>query len=97
MKFNYQTEKKKFDEAWEETESTCRKYGMQEEKIQELKAYDWDEFKRERIFCIHIIQIFTHLKTPPNRDETVYQILFTFSIGDSFFHPDSTLSPGLFF
>ena len=42
MKFNYQTEKKKFDEAWEETESTCRKYGMQEEKIQELKAYDWD-------------------------------------------------------
>lgn len=27
MKFNYQTEKKKFDEAWEETENTCRKYG----------------------------------------------------------------------
>ena len=53
MKFNYQTEKKKFDEAWEETESTCRKYGMQEEKIQELKAYDWDEFKRERVFRAH--------------------------------------------
>ena len=26
---------------------------MQEEKIQELKAYDWEEFKRERVFCAH--------------------------------------------
>lgn len=53
MKFNYQTEKKKFEAKWKETESCCRRYGMQEEKIQELKAYDWDEFRRERVFRAH--------------------------------------------
>lgn len=53
MKFNYQSEKRKFDERWKEVERICRESGMSEAAIRELKEYDLAEFRRERIFCLH--------------------------------------------
>ena len=53
MKFNYQSEKRKFDERWNKVEKECREAGMSEKAIEELKEYDLAEFRRERIFCIH--------------------------------------------
>lgn len=53
MKFNYQSEKRKFDERWEEIEKECRKAGMSDSAIEELKEFDLAEFRRERIFCLH--------------------------------------------
>ena len=53
MKFNYQSEKRKFDERWKEVERECRKAGMSDSAIKELLEYDLTEFRRERIFCLH--------------------------------------------
>lgn len=53
MEFNYGLEKKRFEKKWERLEAEYREAGMREEAIEEMKAYDWETFKRERIFCIH--------------------------------------------
>lgn len=53
MKFNYGLEKKRFDETWERLENEYRVAGMSEEAIEKMKAYDWDQFKKERIYCMH--------------------------------------------
>ena len=53
MKFNYQSEKRKFEKKWKTYEKECRNAGMSEEAIAELKAFDLQEFRKERIFCMH--------------------------------------------
>ena len=53
MKFNYQTEKLKFDARWERLTAEYRRAGMTEKQIAAMRSYDWEEFKREKIFRIH--------------------------------------------
>ena len=53
MKFNYQTEKRRFDEKWKRLYKEYKEAGMTEQMIQEMYALDWDEFKRERVFAKH--------------------------------------------
>lgn len=53
MKFNYQTEKRKFNEKWKRLYEEFKKAGMTEQMIQEMHDLDWDEFKRERVFARH--------------------------------------------
>ncbi len=53
MKFNYQTEKMKFDARWERLTAEYRRAGMTEKQIAAMRSYDWEAFKRERIFRIH--------------------------------------------
>ena len=53
MEFNYGLEKKRFEEKWERLEVEYREAGMREDAIEEMKDYDWESFKRERIFCMH--------------------------------------------
>lgn len=53
MKFNYQTEKRRFDEKWKRLYEEYREAGMTEKMIREMYALDWDEFKRERVFARH--------------------------------------------
>ena len=53
MKFNYQTEKMKFDARWERLTAEYRRAGMTEKQIAAMRSYDWEEFKREKIFRIH--------------------------------------------
>ena len=53
MKFNYQTEKRRFDEKWKRLHEEYKEAGMTEQMIREMYALDWDEFKRERVFAKH--------------------------------------------
>lgn len=53
MKFNYQTEKRRFDEKWKRLYEEYKEAGMTEQMIQEMYELDWDEFKRERVFARH--------------------------------------------
>lgn len=53
MKFYYGLEKKKFDENWEKIRKEYQEAGMDEESIEKMYEYDWDAFKRERVWCKH--------------------------------------------
>lgn len=53
MKFNYASEKRKFETMWERLRVEYREAGMSEENIQKMYEYDWDMFKKERVFCMH--------------------------------------------
>jgi len=53
MKFNYASEKRKFETMWERLRIEYREAGMSEENIQKMYEYDWDMFKKERVFCMH--------------------------------------------
>ena len=53
MKFNYGLEKKKFDERWKRLREEYIQAGWDEESIQLMYEFDYEEFKRERVFCKH--------------------------------------------
>jgi len=53
MKFNYGAEKKKFEEIWSRLEKEYAEAGMGQHAIEEMKAYDWEVFKKERTYCNH--------------------------------------------
>ena len=53
MKFNYGREKRKFEAMWEKLRLEYKKAGMQEADIQKMYEYDWEMFKKERVFCMH--------------------------------------------
>lgn len=53
MKFNYGLEKKKFDENWKKICKEYREAGMDEESIEKMHEYDWEAFKKERVWCAH--------------------------------------------
>jgi len=54
MKYNYFLECKKFHVKWEKLEYEYAAAGMSESAIEEMREFDWEEFKRERIISIHI-------------------------------------------
>lgn len=53
MKFNYAAEKIKFDREQEKLAKQYREAGMSEEAIQEMYDYDYEQFKKQRVFCQH--------------------------------------------
>ena len=53
MKFNYQSELKKFKANQEEMIKMYQEAGMDEDAINKMLEYDWELFKKERTFCIH--------------------------------------------
>lgn len=53
MKFNYGKEKRKFEAMWERLRKEYKEAGMPEADIQKMYEYDWEMFKRERVFCRH--------------------------------------------
>lgn len=53
MKFNYGREKRKFEATWEKLRKEYKEAGMSEANIQKMYEYDWEMFKKERVFCIH--------------------------------------------
>ena len=53
MKFNYNTEKKKYIRKWEVLEKEYETAGMDKSSIEEMKRFDWELFKKERVFCRH--------------------------------------------
>ena len=53
MKFNYGHEKKKFNAHWEKLAAEYSAAGMSQEAIDKMKKFDWDSFKRDRIYSQH--------------------------------------------
>lgn len=53
MKFNYQSEKRKYVNKWEKLEADYRACGMSEHAIAAMKQFDWELFKQERVYCKH--------------------------------------------
>ena len=53
MGFNYAIEKAKFEREWTQLRVEYEKAGMSNEKINILHDYDWENFKKERIYAIH--------------------------------------------
>ena len=57
MRFNYGLEKKKFDERWKKLRAEYIQAGWDEESIQLMYEFDYEEFKRERMFCKHNLHL----------------------------------------
>ena len=53
MKFNYETEKRRFEKKWKQLRKEYADAGMDEQAIQKMYEYDWEDFKKERVHCIH--------------------------------------------
>ena len=53
MGFNYAIEKAKFEREWTLLRVEYEKAGMSTEKIDIMHDYDWENFKKERIYAIH--------------------------------------------
>lgn len=53
MKFNYQSEKRKYINEWKRLEADYRTAGMSEYAIAAMKQFDWELFKKERVYCKH--------------------------------------------
>ena len=53
MGFNYGLEKKHFDANWDRLRREYIAAGMREADIENMLAFDWEIFKRERIFQNH--------------------------------------------
>jgi len=53
MGFNYGLEKKRFNAEWDRLRREYQSADMSDAMIQAMHEYDWEQFKRERIFRIH--------------------------------------------
>jgi RNA polymerase sigma factor (sigma-70 family) len=53
MGFNYALEKKKFDKEWAKTEEEYIAAGMNCSAIEAMREYDWELFKKRRIYSVH--------------------------------------------
>ena len=53
MKFNYGLKKEQFLNDWKQLRSEYSQAGIADAEIIELYDYDYTQFKKERIFCIH--------------------------------------------
>ena len=55
MGFNYRQERKKIEERMQENEKKYRAAGMSDEQITAMREYEEEQFRRERIYKIHIV------------------------------------------
>ena len=53
MSFYYASKKREFDKEWEKLNREYHAAGMSDTDIQEMRNFDWDNFKRERSFQTH--------------------------------------------
>lgn len=93
MKFNYQSEKIKFEKEWARMKVTYEEAGMTQFAIRELYAYDWEMFKKERNFCVHNQYMSDELfKEGKSKDDGQNALLSRFaeqlSVRDKYFEDD---------
>ena len=55
MGFNYRKERKKLEERMQEMEKKYRAAGMNDEQITAMREYEEEQFRRDRIYKIHIV------------------------------------------
>ena len=53
MGFNYAREKAKFTAEWNKLEKWYKEQGMSQESIEKMREFDWNVFKKNRIYIIH--------------------------------------------
>ena len=66
MKFNYASEKNRFERRWARLRREYTTYGMSPEAIDQMYRFDWKEFKEHRNYCLHT-QFYP--KAPRNVDD----------------------------
>ena len=66
--FNYRAEKSRFDILWNRLAVEYREAGMSPEAIEEMRQFDWDEFKRRRNCCLHET-LFSELEPSEESDD----------------------------
>ncbi len=54
MKFNYASKKRQFMIEWAKTAKEYADAGMSPEAIEIMREYDWERFKSDRIWALHI-------------------------------------------
>ena len=67
--FNYRAEKSRFDILWDRLAVEYREAGMSPEAIEEMRKFDWDEFKRRRNCCLHET-LFAELEPSEESDDS---------------------------
>ena len=67
--FNYRAEKTRFDYLWARLEVEYREAGMAPEAIEEMKRFDWEEFKQRRNWCLHET-VFSDLRPTDKTDDS---------------------------
>ena len=67
--FNYRAEKSRFDFLWDRLAVEYREAGMSPEAIEEMRQFDWDEFKRRRNCCLHET-LFSELEPSEESDDS---------------------------
>lgn len=66
--FNYQTEKARFDNLWSQLAKEYKEAGMAPDAIEEMKKYDWEEFKQRRNWRLHET-LFSELRPSEESDD----------------------------
>ncbi|MCQ4794178.1 hypothetical protein NE604_00780 [Anaerofustis stercorihominis] len=87
MKFNYQREKRNFDERWKRLYEEYKKAGMSDDAINKLKDFDWDEVKRERVYCKHN-QHFPEEEYKDGSNPVIIKFEEAFTVEDKLFQND---------
>ena len=89
MRYNYQTEKRKFDREWNETEKMLVNSGMSDEKINELRVFDLSLFNRDRAFRRNNV-LLDGYRTNTDSDGNMLVSLNSdcFSVTDTYFEDD---------
>ena len=67
--FNYRAEKSRFDFLWDRLAVEYREAGMSPEAIEEMRQFDWDEFKRRRNCWLHET-LFSELEPSEESDDS---------------------------
>ncbi|MDY5286784.1 MAG: sigma factor-like helix-turn-helix DNA-binding protein [Lentihominibacter sp.] len=75
MKYNNWKKTREFEELWMELEKEYKEAGMSETAIKEMKAYDWEMKKKERVYCAHNQELPIYLITGDEYAEDKSQLL----------------------
>ena len=76
MRFNYGLEKKKFDARWRKLYEEYIQAGWDKESIQSMYEFDYEEFKRERVFCAHNLYLNEIVKNGDEFEDTRLSNIF---------------------
>lgn len=85
MEFNYALEKKKFDKNWMKLRKEYKEAGMSDESIQKIWEFDYEQFKKQRTFCIHNQYFDARIDGNEISDEAINPLLLQYE--DSFIVP----------
>jgi len=70
MEFNYTSKMKQFCRKWEQLRKEYAAAGMSKEAINKMYEYDLEDFRKERIYCMHT-QFFPEI--PEENDDGDYE------------------------